>query len=123
MEDEMRECLNQKRGKGRMCNNGGPKKKLATPKGEQGSSGRKVTQHQSDNDDEFFLDTHASDRMEIEQERAEQLSIFSAFRNYNVYGDPLPATEGMVQLLERETEGKVSPYESRLALVGMGGST
>lgn len=87
-----------------------------------------MTEEQSDDDDdddddEFRLDTHASDRLELKQKRAEQLSMFSAFMNYNVHGGPLPATAGMVQLLEKETEGEVSPYESRLALAGMGGST
>lgn len=126
LEDEMRKYIHRNRGKPRKCEDGGPKKKTASPKGEHGSSGRNVAQQRSDDDnddDEFFLDTRASDRMEIEQERAEKLSMFSAFRNFNAYGDPLTATAGMVKLLERETEEKVSPYESRLALVGMGGST
>ena len=53
---------------------------------------------------------------ELAEEQAEQLAMFSALRNYHRLGDKLPVTEGMVQMLEKENEGKISQYEDSLVL-------
>ena len=67
-------------------------------------------------EDTFFcLDLPASDQREREEETAQQLSMFSALRNYRSFRDPLPATESIVQLMETKNEGVMSPYKERMA--------
>jgi hypothetical protein len=122
MEDEIDSCLQKKRSP--TGGGGGGKQRSRKQKATASSSSnnndepykKRLAAAQGPEDAEFCLDLPACDRMEREEETARQLSMFSAFRNYHSFSDPLPATEGIVHMMEKRNEGAVmSQYEDRLA--------
>lgn len=70
--------------------------------------------------EEMCLDLVASEELEAERERVEKLATFSAFQNYYRFGDPLPASDGVLFVHQKqEMLGKMTHYENGLARVGL----
>ena len=61
------------------------------------------------------------EELEIELERQEMMSTFSSFQNYYRFGDPLPATEGVMRIYKkRQKVGEVKDFsEDSLRRVGL----
>ncbi|CAB9524037.1 unknown protein [Seminavis robusta] len=66
------------------------------------------------------MDASAEERMELEQEHAEAMSTFTAFQNFYRYGDPLPATEGVMRTLVNQNRLGDETHYDRLASAGLG---
>ena len=119
MQEEITSSLQKKRS----ASTGGgsvkqPSRKQHATSGNTGMdepSKKKLAATEPPEDAWFRLDLPASDRREQEEETAQQLSMFSALRNYRSFRDPLPATESIVQVMETKNEGVMSPYQERMA--------
>lgn len=119
-EEEIRNAATKRTAdKGKGQKGEGNKSKKAKPTGSQQEEMDNISVDRDCDDVEMHIDMGMIEEMEIAEARAERMSTFSSFQNYYRFGDPLPATEAVMRLLENQEICGEDTCHDRLARVGM----